>query len=84
MRRLSSFPSTAQELNSSTAFLRAHPLLAPFPVRRFFALLAFLLVLALAATLLYRVYLHHEAAEPYEEADSVSVELRVKTTLGFA
>lgn len=58
---------------------RAHPLLAPSSVRRFLALLAFLLVLALAGTLLYRVYIHHRSAAPYEEEDSVTVELRVKT-----
>ncbi|HEX8618090.1 MAG TPA: hypothetical protein VF911_10940 [Thermoanaerobaculia bacterium] len=39
--------------------------------RRIFALFGFFLVLALAVTLLYRVYLHHTQAEPYEDETAV-------------
>lgn len=41
------------------------------PMRRLLALLGFILVLALAAALLWRVYLHHERAEPYTEEPTV-------------
>ena len=45
--------------------------------RRILALFGFFLVLALAVTLLYRVYLHHTQAEPYEEDASAVVRLEV-------
>ena len=43
--------------------------------RRIAALLGFLAVLALALTLLYRVYLHHNASEPYDEENGVVVQV---------
>ncbi|HYK05573.1 MAG TPA: hypothetical protein VE974_27720 [Thermoanaerobaculia bacterium] len=51
--------------------------------RRILALFGFFLVLALAVTLLYRVYIHHIEAEPYEKEESAVVQLEVKiaTTL---
>jgi hypothetical protein len=45
--------------------------------RRIFALFGFFLVLALAVTLLYRVYIHHTQAEPYEDEASAVVQLEV-------
>jgi hypothetical protein len=41
--------------------------------RRLLALLGFLAVVALAATLLYRVYVHHIQAEPYGDESSLVV-----------
>lgn len=40
-------------------------------MRRVLALLGFVLVLALAAALLWRVYVHHRNAEPYVEEPAV-------------
>ena len=39
--------------------------------RRLLALAGFIVVLLLAATLLYRVYLHHVQAEPYDDESAV-------------
>lgn len=40
-------------------------------MRRALALLGFMIVLALAAALLWRVYVHHMHAEPYVEEPSI-------------
>jgi len=45
--------------------------------RRILALFGFFLVLALAVTLLYRVYIHHVEAEPYENEAGAVVQLDV-------
>jgi hypothetical protein len=45
-------------------------LLASLLVRRFLSLLGMLVVIALALMLLWRVYLHHNTAEPYTEEDT--------------
>jgi hypothetical protein len=58
-------------------------LLALLPVRRALALLGFFAVIALAVTLLYRVYVHHTAAEPYVEDEPAMVELREKISYGM-
>ena len=51
--------------------------------RRLLALLGFIAVIVLAVTLLYRVYIHHIQAEPYEDEESTVVRLEGKncTTL---
>jgi hypothetical protein len=41
--------------------------------RRLAALFGFVLVVALALTLLYRVYIHHTRAEPYVEEDDGAI-----------
>ena len=46
--------------------------------RRILAVFGFFLVIALAVTLLYRVYIHHTQAEPYEDDESAVVRLEVK------
>ena len=51
-------------------------LLTPLNVARRIASLAGIVVLiALALTLLWRVYLHHNQADPYEREEAVTVEL---------
>ena len=51
-------------------------LLTPLDVTRRLASLAGIVVLiALALTLLWRVYLHHHQADPYEREEPVTVEL---------
>jgi hypothetical protein len=55
----------------------------PLVTRRIFALFGFFLVLALAVTLLYRVYIHHIEAEPYEQEESAVVQLEVKIASGL-
>jgi hypothetical protein len=45
--------------------------------RRFAAILAFVALLVLALTLLWRVHLHHLQADPYEREDGVRVLLDV-------
>lgn len=52
-------------------------------VRRALAFLGFFAVIALALTLLYRVYLHHEAAEPYGTEEISVVELRENISYGM-
>ena len=48
--------------------------------RRIAALFGFFVVLVLALTLLYRVYLHHSQAEPYvEENEGATVRLDAPT-----
>ncbi|HYO79006.1 MAG TPA: hypothetical protein VE010_21260 [Thermoanaerobaculia bacterium] len=47
-------------------------------MRRILALAGFLLVIALAVTLLYRVYVHHTEAEPYSDEEASVVELERK------
>jgi hypothetical protein len=46
--------------------------------RRLLALAGFVVVVALAVTLLYRVYIHHTQAEPYEDDESAVVRVEVK------
>ena len=54
-------------------------LLTPPDVTRRIASLAGIIVLiALAMTLLWRVYLHHRQADPYEREEPVTVELDVR------
>ena len=51
-------------------------LLTPLDVTRRIASLAGIVVLiALALTLLWRVYLHHQQADPYDRDEPVTVEL---------
>lgn len=52
-------------------------LLAPLDVARRLASIAGIIVLlALALVLLWRVYLHHQQADPYDREEPVTVELR--------
>jgi len=44
-------------------------------LRRLASLLGFAILIALAVTLLWRVYLHHQATDPYERDEPVSVRL---------
>lgn len=54
-------------------------LLTPLDVARRIASLAGIVALiALALVLLWRVYLHHEQAEPYDRDEPVTVELDVR------
>jgi hypothetical protein len=54
-------------------------------MRRLLALLGFMLVLALAAALLWRVYLHHRQARPYtEEPTVVRLDAEGRTSVKFA
>ena len=56
-------------------------LLAPLDVaRRIAALFAFIALLALALTLLWRVYVHHSQADPYDREQSVTVRLDGRDT----
>ena len=43
--------------------------------RRIAALLAFFALMVLALTLLWRVYVHHNQADPYEREEAVTVRL---------
>lgn len=43
--------------------------------RRIAALFGFVILIALAVTLLWRVYEHHHADDPYEREEPVSVRL---------
>ena len=53
-------------------------LLAPLDVaRRLAALFAFFVLIALAVTLLWRVYVHHDQSDPYDREDGVTVRLDV-------
>jgi hypothetical protein len=53
-------------------------LLAPLDVaRRIAALLAFFALVLLALTLLWRVYVHHNEADPYDREQAVTVSLDV-------
>ncbi|MDQ3281468.1 MAG: hypothetical protein M3Q69_08650 [Acidobacteriota bacterium] len=52
-------------------------------MRRLAALLGFIAVLALALTLLYRVYIHHTQAEPYEQDEGTVVRMEVKIANGI-
>jgi hypothetical protein len=53
-------------------------LLTPLDVtRRIASLVGILVLIALALTLLWRVYLHHEQADPYERDEPVTVRLDV-------
>jgi hypothetical protein len=53
-------------------------LLTPLAVaRRIAALLAFIAIVALALTLFWRVYLHHNQADPDEREQGVTVGLDV-------
>lgn len=45
--------------------------------RRFAAILAFVALLALALTLLWRVHMHHLQTDPYDREDGVTVRLDV-------
>lgn len=54
-------------------------LLTPLDVaRRIAALLGFFALLLLALTLLWRVYVHHHQADPYEREEAVTVRLDVR------
>ena len=54
-------------------------LLAPLDVaRRIAALLGFFALLLLALTLLWRVYVHHDQADPYDREEGVTVLLDVR------
>jgi hypothetical protein len=46
--------------------------------RRILALIGFFAVLILAATLLYRVYVHHINSEPYDDEETAVVSVDVK------
>ena len=62
-------------------------LLAPLDVaRRIAALLAFFALILLALTLLWRVYVHHDQADPYDRESAVTVDLDVPaaTSVKFA
>ena len=62
-------------------------LLAPLDVaRRLAALFAFVALVALALTLLWRVYVHHDEADPYDRQDALTVRLDVPaaTSVKFA
>jgi hypothetical protein len=51
-------------------------LLTPLHVaRRIAALFAFFALIALAVTLLWRVYVHHNQADPYDREQAVTVRL---------
>ena len=53
-------------------------LLTPLDVaRRIAALAGIIVIIALAMSLLWRVYLHHQQADPYSREEPVSVELDV-------
>jgi hypothetical protein len=57
---------------------RAQQLLArSIVLRRVLSLIAFAVLIALAVMLLVRVYRHHQAAEPYERDEPISVRLDV-------
>jgi hypothetical protein len=51
-----------------------------FVLRRLLALAGFIVVVALALMLFYRVYLHHTNATPYIDDDRAMVRLGVKIT----
>jgi hypothetical protein len=56
-------------------------LLAPLHVaRRIAALLAFFALVLLALTLLWRVYVHHDQADPYDRESAVTVRLDALST----
>ena len=58
---------------------RAHPLLPlTLVLRRMLALAGFLVIVALALMLFYRVYIHHTRAEPYVDESPAIVRLDVK------
>jgi hypothetical protein len=62
-------------------------LLTPLDVTRRIASLAGMVVLiALALTLLWRVYLHHQQADPYDRDEPVTVDLDVhrRSSVKFA
>lgn len=66
-------------LESDCSGAQAHALLRPLPVtRRIVALVGFFAVLFLAATLLYRVYIHHINSEPYNDEETAVVGVEVK------
>jgi hypothetical protein len=57
----------------------AMALLAPLDVaRRIAALFAFFALILLALTLFWRVYVHHNQADPYEREEAVTVRLDVR------
>ncbi|HVG23135.1 MAG TPA: hypothetical protein VND45_03185 [Thermoanaerobaculia bacterium] len=49
--------------------------------RRIASLAGIIVLLALAVTLLWRVYLHHRQADPYEREAPVTVELDAPATV---
>ncbi|HYC90879.1 MAG TPA: hypothetical protein VEO54_16800 [Thermoanaerobaculia bacterium] len=54
-------------------------LLTPLDVtRRIASLAGIVILLALALVLLWRVYLHHQQADPYDRDEPVTVELDVR------
>ena len=50
-------------------------LTSPDVARRIAALAGIVIVIALALSLLWRVYLHHQQADPYDRDEPVTVEL---------
>lgn len=53
-------------------------LLTPLDVaRRIAALLGFIALIALALTLFWRVYVHHDQADPYDREQAVTVRMDV-------
>ena len=50
-------------------------LTSPGVARRIAALAGIVIVIALALSLLWRVYLHHQQADPYDRDEPVTVEL---------
>jgi hypothetical protein len=46
--------------------------------RRIASLAGILVLIALALTLLWRVYLHHQQADPYDRDEPVTVELDIR------
>ena len=53
-------------------------LLTPLDVaRRIAALAGIIILIALAVSLLWRVYVHHEQADPYAREEPVTVDLNV-------
>ncbi|HEX8251637.1 MAG TPA: hypothetical protein VF846_00705 [Thermoanaerobaculia bacterium] len=77
MSRRVAFASQSFILNPSSSILNPSgtSVAASERVRRILALAGFILVIALAVTLLYRVYIHHTEAEPYSDEESSIVGL---------
>lgn len=56
----------------------------PLVLRRMIALAGFVAIVTIALLLLYRVYVHHTAAEPYVEDDRSVVSAHVKIASAFS
>jgi hypothetical protein len=57
--------------------IRAQPLLANSVVRRLAAFLGILIIVTLVGMLFWRVYEHHEAAEPYDMDETVVAHVKI-------